>query len=393
MADRVALSVPNTLDFMLQSHNRHVPFTDAPSIEPGIADWRWGAIQSRDRFADGRFVYAVTSTGVFCRPSCPSRRPRRDRVRFFDTPAAAAHAGFRACKRCNPASGAPPDDAIARASAYLTRHADETVSLAALARIARLSPFHLQRRFKRALGVSPREYQAACRAERFRRELRAGRDVAGAIYEAGYGSPSRVYDAAPTGRGMSPATYRRGGQGAQIGFITIRCALGWLLVAATSRGLCAVKLGDSPRALEAELRRELPHAQIHSSRRVPAAWVRAVVAGISGSSGELSLPLDVRATAFQWRVWRALQAIAPGETRSYSDVATAIGQPTAVRAVARACAANPVCLVVPCHRVIAKDGSLGGYRWGVTRKERLLEREKTASRDGRAVRRSKIPPE
>ena len=261
------------------------------------------------------------------------------------------------------------------------------MSLAALARIARLSPFHLQRRFKRALGVSPREYQAACRAERFRHELRSGRDVAGAIYEAGYGSPSRVYDAAPTGRGMTPATYRRGGAGAEVGFVTIQCALGWLLIAATRKGLCAVKLGNSSRALEAELRRELPHAHIQPQGGVPAAWVRQIVASLSGSGGELSLPLDVRATAFQWRVWRALQAIAPGETRSYSDLAREIGQPSAVRAVARACATNPVCLVVPCHRVVAKDGGLGGYRWGVTRKERLLRGEKTASPNSRAGRR------
>ncbi|HUE86041.1 MAG TPA: bifunctional DNA-binding transcriptional regulator/O6-methylguanine-DNA methyltransferase Ada [Vicinamibacterales bacterium] len=358
--------------------------TNARTTGSETADWRWDAVQYRDRAADGQFVYAVTSTGIFCRPSCPSRRPRRDRVRFFENSSAAQRAGFRACRRCDPTITATSDDAIARASEYLTRHADETVSLATLARIARLSPFHLQRRFKRALGVSPREYQAACRAERFRRELRAGRDVTGAIYEAGYGSPSRVYDAAPTGRGMTPATYRRGGAGAEVGFVTVRCELGWLLVAATATGLCAVKLGDSTRMLEAELRRELPRADIHAKRRVPAAWVRAIVASVSGSTGELSLPLDVRATAFQWRVWRALQAIAPGETRSYSDVARQIGQPAAVRAVARACATNPVCLVVPCHRVIAKDGGLGGYRWGVTRKKRLLEGEQTASRDGRA---------
>ena len=372
---------------MLQSHNRDVPTTDARVTGLEGTDWRWDAVQNRDRSADGRFVYGVTSTGIFCRPSCPSRRPRRDRVKFFDTAIAAAHAGFRACLRCDPASATPSDDAIARASDYLTRHADETVALATLARVARISPFHLQRRFKRALGVSPREFQAACRAERFRRELRSGRDVAGAIYEAGYGSPSRVYEAAPTGRGMTPATYRRGGAGAEVGFVTLRCPLGWLLVAATPAGLCAVKLGDSARALEAELRCELPQATIQPSPGVPAGWVRTIVAGLRGSSAERALPLDVRATAFQWRVWRALQAIAPGETRSYSDIAREIGQPSAVRAVARACATNPVCLVVPCHRVIAKDGGLGGYRWGVGRKARLLEGEKATSRAGRGSRR------
>lgn len=372
---------------MLPRHNTDVRTTTGPAPGPGGPDWRWDALQARDGSAAGRFVYGVTSTGVFCRPGCPSRRPRRDRVRFFDTPAAAAAAGFRACRRCDPAGSTSSDDAIARASSYLTRHADETVPLARLARVAGLSPFHLQRRFKHALGLSPREYQAACRAERFRRELRSGRDVAGATYEAGYGSPSRVYDAAPTGRGMPPATYRRGGAGAEIGFVTLRCPLGWLLIAATRGGLCAVKLGDSSRALEAELRRELPQADIRATQGVPAAWVRAVVTRVSGSASAATLPLDVRATAFQWRVWRALQAIAPGDTRSYSELAAAIGQPSAVRAVARACATNPVCLVVPCHRVIGKDGGLGGYRWGVDRKARLLESEHAPSRPRRVRRR------
>jgi AraC family transcriptional regulator, regulatory protein of adaptative response / methylated-DNA-[protein]-cysteine methyltransferase len=362
---------------MLQGHNTEVNTTSAS------ADWRWDAVARRDSTADGRFVYAVKSTGIFCRPSCPSRRPHRDRVEFFDSPSAAASAGFRACKRCDPIARSPArssDDAIRRATKYLSEHVDETVPLATLARVARLSAFHLQRRFKQALGVSPREYQAACRAERFRQELRAGRDVAAATYEAGYGSPSRVYEAAPTGRGMSPATYRRGGVGTEVGFVTIRSPLGWLLVAATSKGLCAVKLGDSASALEAELRREYPRADVQARTLVRADWIRAIVDGLSGVERALALPLDVRGTAFQWRVWRALQNIAPGETRTYSDVARAIGQPSAVRAVARACATNPVLLVVPCHRVVAKDGTLGGYRWGTTRKARLLKAERKRSK-------------
>jgi AraC family transcriptional regulator of adaptative response/methylated-DNA-[protein]-cysteine methyltransferase len=359
---------------MLQSENTLV--TTRSTAE----DWRWTAVSCRDRTVDGQFFYAVTSTGVFCRPSCPSRRPRRDRVRFFDSAGEAAAAGFRACRRCHPTGpGADASSAaIARAVDYLSAHADQPVPLAALARVARLSPFHLQRRFKNALGVSPREFQAACRAERFRRELRAGRDVAGATYEAGYGSPSRVYAATPTGSGMSPAVYRRGGAGTRIGFATVRCELGWLLVAATANGVCAVKLGDSVAKLEADLRREFSGAQVEANRLVQHDWVRAIVDQLSNRPGELSLPLDVRGTAFQWRVWRALQAIPRGQTRSYSDVASAIGQPSAVRAVARACAANPVCMVVPCHRVIAKDGAIGGYRWGVARKERLLKTERKA---------------
>ena len=341
--------------------------------------WQWNAVSRRDATADGRFVYAVATTRIFCRPSCPSRRPRPEHVRFFSTSAAAQAAGYRPCKRCQPTNPAPPlraDEAVRRAVRHLDRSLDRPVSLAQLARVSGLSAFHLQRRFKQALGVSPREYQAAGRAKRFRQELRQGRDVAAATYEAGYGSPSRVYDAAPTGRGMSPATYRRAGAGEHVGFVIVRVPLGWLLVAATRKGICAVKLGDSATALEDDLRREFARAQVDANQIVTAPWVRAIVNGLNGAAERVDLPLDVRGTAFQWRVWRALQQIRPGETRSYSEVAHAIGQPAAVRAVARACATNPVCLVIPCHRVVAKDGSLGGYRWGATRKARLLKNEK-----------------
>jgi AraC family transcriptional regulator of adaptative response/methylated-DNA-[protein]-cysteine methyltransferase len=289
----------------------------------------------------------------------------------------AARAGFRPCRRCRPtdsAGTASTADAITRASEYLRDHADEPVSLNDLSRVAGLSASHLQRQFKRALGVSPREYQAAHRAERFRRELRAGRDVTAAVYEAGYGSPSRVYEAPPTGHGMQPATYKRGGDGAKVGFTTVRCELGWLLVAATEKGVYSVKLGDTVSDLEADLRREFSSAQL-SSHDVRRDWVAAIVKRLEGTTSDATLPLDVRGTAFQWRVWRALQQIPSGETRSYSDIAQAIGRPSAVRGVARACASNPVCVIVPCHRVIAKDGRLGGYRWGAKRKARLLVRE------------------
>jgi AraC family transcriptional regulator of adaptative response/methylated-DNA-[protein]-cysteine methyltransferase len=270
--------------------------------------------------------------------------------------------------------------AVRRAAAFLVAHADEPVSLATLARVAKVSPFHLQRQFKKALKLSPREFQAACRADRFRKELRSGRDVAAAIYEAGYGSPSRVYEAAPTGRGMAPSTYRRGGVGSDIGFVTVRCDLGTLLVAATAKGLCAVKLGDTAQALEDDLRREFPNARITANQRVPRDWVRAIVRQVQGDASGAALPLDVRGTAFQWRVWRALQAIPGGETRSYADVARAIGRPSAARAVARACATNPVCVVIPCHRVVARAGGPGGYRWGAARKARLLARERKRSK-------------
>ena len=360
-----------------------------PAASP-MTDNRWEAVLRRDRTADGRFVYAVTSTGVFCRPSCPSRRPRPDRVRFFDTTAAAEHAGFRACKRCRPTSSvvASVADAIQRASRHLKEHAEEPVSLVKLARMVHLSPWYLQREFKRALGVSPREFQAACRADRFRQHLRSGRDVTSAMYEAGYGSPSRIYESSPTGKGMRPAAYRRGGAGAHVGYTTVRCPLGWLLVAATDKGVCAVKLGNSPQALEADLRREFSSATISPDQNVRPEWVAVIVERLHNGQGEVTLPLDVRGTAFQWRVWRALQRIPVGETRSYSDVARAVGHPQAVRAVANACARNPVCLVVPCHRVVAKDGRLGGYRWGARRKERLLAAE-AAGRAAKGVRKSK----
>ncbi len=290
---------------------------------------------------------------------------------------AAAEAGFRACRRCHPTEvGANGTSrAIRRVAAYLDAHVEDTVPLSRLGRVAGLSPSHLQRRFKHELGLSPREYQAARRADRFRRELRAGKDVTTAIYDAGYGSPSRVYEANPTGRGVSPATYRRGGAGLEVGYAIVPSPLGRLLVAVTEHGVCAVKLGDRDDELKAALAREFPSARIVGKEAIPSEWLEAVVARIGNTGNQSDLPLDVKGTAFQWRVWRALQQIPFGETRTYSDVARAVGSPSAVRAVGRACATNPVALVVPCHRVVGKDGSATGYRWGVERKKRLLEIE------------------
>jgi AraC family transcriptional regulator of adaptative response/methylated-DNA-[protein]-cysteine methyltransferase len=341
-------------------------------------DLRWKALASRDAAADGTFVYGVTSTGVYCRPSCPSRRPRADRVRFFDTTTDARHAGFRACKRCRPDTvglAQPGIEAVRRASAYLATHADETVTLGHLARVASMSPHHLQRRFKAIVGLSPREFQSAVRAGKLRTSLRDGRDVTTAIYEAGYGSPSRVYEAAPTGKGMSLSSYRRGGAGMRIGYSTMTSPVGIVLVAATENGVCSVKIGDSEPALEKDLRREYPAAEIEPDRKQRSEWVKAIAGHLRGEAPSLDLPIDVRATAFQWKVWRALQRIPYGETRAYADVARGIGKPRAVRAVARACATNPVALVVPCHRVIPAAGGIGGYRWGSDRKERLLATE------------------
>ena len=345
-------------------------------------DLRWKALASRDAAADGTFVYGVTSTGVYCRPSCPSRRPRADRVRFFDTTTDARHAGFRACKRCRPDTvglAQPGIEAVRRASAYLATHADETVTLGHLARVTSMSPHHLQRRFKAIVGLSPREFQSAVRAGKLRTSLRDGRDVTTAIYEAGYGSPSRVYEAAPTGKGMSLSSYRRGGAGMRIGYSTMTSPVGIVLVAATENGVCSVKIGDSEPALEQDLRREYPAAEIEPDRKQRSEWVKAIARHLRGEAPSLDLPIDVRATAFQWKVWRALQQIPYGETRAYADVARGIGKPKAVRAVARACATNPVALVVPCHRVIPTGGGIGGYRWGSDRKERLLSTESSGA--------------
>jgi len=320
----------------------------------------------------------VTSTGVYCRPGCPSRRPRADRVRFFDTTIDARQAGFRACKRCRPDTvglAQPGIDAVRRASAYLATHADQTVTLGHLARVASMSPHHLQRRFKAIVGLSPREFQSAVRAGKLRTSLRDGRDVTTAIYEAGYGSPSRVYEAAPTGKGMSLSAYRRGGAGMRIGYSIMPSPVGTVLVAATENGVCAVKIGESEAALANDLRREFPAAEIESNPKQRSEWAKAIARHLRGDAPSLDLPIDVRATAFQWKVWRELQRIPYGETRAYAEVAKSIGKPKAVRAVARACATNPVALVVPCHRVVPSSGGIGGYRWGSDCKERLLSTE------------------
>ena len=346
-------------------------------------DLRWKALAARDRAADGTFVYGVTSTGVYCRPSCPSRRPRADRVRFFDTTHEARQAGFRACKRCRPDTVGlvqPGVDAVRRVSAYLATHADESVTLAHLARVASMSPHHLQRRFKALVGLSPREYQAAVRADRLRASLRSGRDVTSAIYEAGYGSPSRVYESAPTGKGMTPSAYRRHGAGMRIGYSIVPSPIGRVLVAATEHGVCAVKIGDREAPLVRELRQEYSAAEISANEAPKAEWLKAIADHLHGNRSSLDLPIDVTATAFQWKVWRALQQIPPGGTRAYADVARRIGKPRAIRAVANACANNPVALVVPCHRVVPSSGGVGGYRWGAQRKKKLLATESARAR-------------
>jgi len=267
-------------------------------------------------------------------------------------------------------------DQVRKACDFIEQNAELSITLATLARHVHASPFHFQRTFTRIVGISPRAYQDALRAVRFRRGLREGADVTGATYDAGYGSSSRVYERLPTGRGMTPAVYKKGAVGVDVRYAIADSPLGRLLVAATSKGICSVKLGDKDETLEDDLRREYPAASISPDRSDLARWIKAILTHLNGRRPHLDLPLDIQATAFQWKVWRYLQSIPYGETRAYSQVARDIGAPEAVRAVARACATNPVCLVIPCHRVVGKNGSLTGYRWGVERKRRLLEKEK-----------------
>jgi len=305
-------------------------------------------------------------------------------VSFFSTPDEAERSGFRACRRCRPRASGPvgPARAVERACAWIEEHLDEPVTLEALASEVGLSPWHLQRTFKRLTGVSPSEYARARRLERLKTRLQEGDSVTDATYEAGFGSGSRVYERSDAHLGMTPATYRKGGRGMRIRYSVASSPLGRLLVGMTGRGVCAVTLGDDEAALEASLRREYPQAEIERADPGDGELgerIAAVVRHLEGAEPLLTLPLDVQATAFQWRVWKALQEIPYGETRSYGEVAAALGQPRAARAVARACASNRVALVIPCHRVVPAEGGTGGYRWGEERKRRLLERESRRS--------------
>ena len=333
---------------------------------------RWQAVEGRDRTSDGTFVFAVTSTGIFCRPSCPARRPKRENVRFFADAAAAEAAGFRACRRCMPKGDAPATRLARRARTILDAH--ETMTLAALATKLGVSPHHLQRVFKREVGVTPKQYVAARRLDRLKGRLKEGEMIATATYEAGYGSSSRLYEGAAAQLGMTPGAYRDGGRGMEIRYLTTETSIGSVLVATTERGICAVTIGDSSAELIASLEEEFPNAtRTAATDDELTAIVRDVVDGNGAAAA--AVPLDLRATTFQLRVWNALRANPRGETRTYAEVAEAIGEPRAVRAVANACASNRVAMVIPCHRVVRTDGTLGGYRWGVARKRKLLQRE------------------
>jgi len=330
---------------------------------------------ARDARQDGRFVFAVRTTGIYCRPSCPSRRPRRDSVEFFSDPRQAERAGYRACLRCKPTEISAQARSVMRARQLLDE-AEGLLTLAELSKRVGVSPFHLQRLFKRATGLSPREYQSARRIQQVKHGLRKGDDVTTALYDAGFGSPSRLYEKANQQLGMTPGAYRRGGAGMNVQYAIVPSPLGRLLVAATVRGLCAVRFGESALELERELREEFRAAEIQRDDSALRPYLQPMLANLRGENVTIDLPLDVRATAFQKRVWDALREIPAGETRSYSQVARAIGDPNSVRAVAKACASNPVALAVPCHRVVRSDGELAGYRWGINRKKRLLAQER-----------------
>ncbi|NKJ46990.1 bifunctional transcriptional regulator/O6-methylguanine-DNA methyltransferase [Burkholderia sp. SG-MS1] len=352
----------------------------APSPASATTSWasddeRWAAVTRREPRADGAFFYAVKTTGVFCRPSCASRQPRRENVAFFTDAAAARAAGFRDCKRCRP-GGLPRElEIIHRACAALDADPQQRLTLAQLSDAVHVSPFHLQRLFKRVVGVSPRQYQAAQRGAALRDALQSGADVTRATLDAGFGSPSRMYDSAAAELGMAPSAYRRKGAGLTVRYACAPTSLGFVLVAATDKGICKIGFGDDHTSLVDELRGEFANAELLEDAQQLAPFIAQIDAYLRGTRQDFDLPLDIAATAFRQRVWDALRRIPYGETRSYSQIAEAVGSPRAVRAVASACATNPVALAIPCHRVVQKGGALAGYRWGLARKGALLDNE------------------
>jgi AraC family transcriptional regulator, regulatory protein of adaptative response / methylated-DNA-[protein]-cysteine methyltransferase len=350
---------------------------------------KWQVVLARDRRFDGAFVFAVRSTGIYCRPSCPSRRPSRQQVVFYSLPEAAERAGFRACRRCRPGeinSARPGTDKVRAICRAIDEHPDETMTLANLAARLGGSPYHLQRTFKRVMGITPRQYADARRLARLKKNLKEKNNVTEAMYDAGYGSSRSLYERGPEKLGMTPATYRRGGEGARIRFTVLKCpagpqgSLGRLLLAATDRGVCRVTMGERADELEAGLRHEFPAAEIERDDSGLREWSTAVYRHLEGHQPNLDLPLDIQASAFQRKVWEALLAIPYGKTRSYGEIARAVGRPKGARAVGHACGTNPVAVVIPCHRVVQQNGSLGGFGWGLKRKEILLASEKSAAK-------------
>lgn len=348
------------------------------------AEQCWAAVLARDTNQDGEFFFGVLTTGVYCRPSCPARRPFRKNVRFYETPADAEKDGLRACLRCRPlaALGRDPNaDRIREVCRYIEKNSDAPLKLNELAARVGLSPFHFQRSFKAIVGVSPKQYLEAVRLKKLKSSLKSSENVTAAVYDAGYRSSSRVYERADTRLGMTPRQYREGGRDVIITHVTVLTPVGRMMIGATDRGLCFIQFGDTQTALLKELRKEYPAAKLEEmAKPYPTEfnrWVTALTEYIAGKQPHLDLPLDIRATAFQMRVWNYLQSIPYGTVQSYGEVAAAIGEPKAARAVAGACASNTVAMVIPCHRVVRGTGELGGYRWGLDRKRTLIDQERS----------------
>ena len=347
----------------------------------------WSAVQNKDATQDGRFLFGVLTTGVYCKPSCRSRLPLRKNVRFYETPAEAEKDGLRPCRRCRPLTKSGIDESSERIHAacrYIDNHSDLPLKLGKLSSIAGMSAFHFQRTFKAKTGLTPKQYLDAKRVEKLKKELKRSGEVTRAVYEAGYGSSSRVYERASTQLGMTPNEYRQGGKGLAISYATISSSFGEVMIGATDRGICFLQFGESPERLLDMLKKEYPLAQLVPMNEPYhpdfARWIHLLEGYMAGTERALRLPLDLKATVFQMRVWKYLQSIPYGDVQSYAEVAAAIGKPSAVRAVARACAANRVALVIPCHRIIRGTGDLGGYRWGLERKRVLIDQERTHKR-------------
>jgi AraC family transcriptional regulator, regulatory protein of adaptative response / methylated-DNA-[protein]-cysteine methyltransferase len=369
--NRSAAASPNTR----RSKQHQEEDMSAVQVSHQVWDRAWQMVEERKPAADMLFVYAVRTTGIYCRPSCPSRRPLRSSVEFFATSELAERAGFRACKRCAPGEAHPQAHMLTQACEYIERNIDITIKLEKLGKTVGLSAFHTQRLFRRYLGISPRQYQQARRIEHFRNNLLTNDSVTTAMYEAGFASSSRLYETANEHLGMTPTEYRRGGKDVAIRYTIADSPLGKMLIAATEAGLCFVAFGSLESELEDDLAARFPASDRKRDEANLGSMVKQILAQMTEHPVALELPLDVRATVFQRRVWEALRRIPRGQTRTYSQIAQEIGQPTAVRAVARACATNPVAVVVPCHRVIGSDGTLTGYRWGAERKKKLLDLE------------------
>jgi AraC family transcriptional regulator of adaptative response/methylated-DNA-[protein]-cysteine methyltransferase len=337
----------------------------------------WRAVEARDASADGKFVLAVRTTSIYCRPSCPGKHPKRENVEFYPTPEAAEAAGYRPCKRCKPQEADAPQIAwVKKACEYIRCHTEEKITLTRLAEEAGVSAYHLQRTFKRVMGISPHQYQETCRIERLKGELREGKPVTKAVYGAGYGSTSWLYRDSHAKLGMTPGAYRRRGEGMMIRYRVLDSPLGKLIVARTAYGVCYVGHWDDEATLEASLRAEFPRAELTREAGKPDQWTREILSYLEGRATELGgIPVDAQGTEFQRKVWRELQAIPRGQTRTYGEVARSMGNPKAGRAVGRACATNPVSLLIPCHRVLGGSGDLHGYHWGLDRKKKLLEAE------------------